>query len=229
MGCCEIQLPSTYTLTTSEKSQCQSILLKKKRYSEPKKTVRFEISFTCFNKLIIPEETKTPWYVPVSETDTSLWTLHKTNEILSLKYTENEKNIYSSLIITLGIAANHETILCLLNNPKYRVIWDTEVKKMELVFGDTNLDANVIMENHSCEKSRLSKRVVRKFNETFYIAHSFYGECCENDCMIIAIYDGDKVVITWVEYPDQATSLDKKFLWGLKLYSEIMIHKNNSF
>lgn len=229
MGCCELQNPTTYALSSNGKSIYQSILLKDKKSSVAKKSVRFEISSNNFKTLAIPEETKSPWYEGIANTDTANWKIYKANENVSLKYYTEANKIHLSLSITLNVIVGHKAIVCLINNPKYRVIWDTEIKKMDLLFGDSNLDASVIIEDHNCQKSELFERKVRKLKGIYYITYSPYEECYKKNCMVVAIYSSEKVIVHWVEdiSKESENLKEKKFVWGSRLFEEIIIHKNN--
>lgn len=229
MGCCEFQVPSTYFLSNSDKSRYQSILLNKKRPSLPKKTVRFEISVMNFKQLLIPEEINAPWYESISNTDTSAWTIFKTNENISLKYSVEHNKLFTSLLMTLDMMISHETIISLLNNPKYRTLWDNDIKKMEVLFGDKNLDASVIIENKFSDKSRLFKRIVRKYNENYYIVLTAFAEANEKNFIVVTINGCDELIINWIEDSECLKEQDQKFYWANKLYDEIIIQKDHSY
>ena len=245
MGCCEFQIPTSYALSSNEKNNYQSILLKrnnrtrklplevnnnnKRNKNKQNKRVRFEISSNNFKTLAIPEESQSTWYEGVANSDTSNWPVYKENQNVCLKYTTEANKLYLCLSIALNVIVGHKEIVCLINNPKYRVIWDTEVKKMDLLFGDCNLDASVIIEDHNCERSQLFKRKVRQCKGNFFIIHSPYEECFKMNCMVVAIYNSDRVIVHWVEDASEESQKlkENKFVWGNRLLEEIIIHKVN--
>ena len=226
MGCCEGHSYSPYLLSPKSAAAYHSILLKEKRPSH-NKHVRFEISYTNFKELSIREELEVPWYVSDLANGYD-WEYYKSSEKLSLHYIKEETKILISSTLSLNSTTGHKSIICLLNNPKYRLIWDNDLRTMEVLFGEANLDATVSLMDKWEDKARLYERNVRKFGSGVYIHYAPFDENLKDNFLIFAIHSPDKLQIYWKEdlTEDYEFDLHKKFIWANKLYDEIQDQKS---
>ena len=226
MGCCEGHSISPYLLSPRSAAAYHSILLKEKKPSKNKK-VRFEISYTNFKELHVKEETFIPSYLS-SLSNIDEWKEIKTTQNISIKYSEESNKMLTSATLTLNTPSGHESIICLVNNPKYRVLWDTDLRRMELLFGDRNLDATVGLLEKWEEKPRLYERNVRKWGQTYYISYTPFDENLKDNFIIFLIHSTDKLQIYWKEEIQTPLDLEieKKFIWCKKFIEEIIEHKS---
>lgn len=226
MGCCEGHSYSPYLLSPKSAAAYNSILLKEKRPSHNKR-VRFEISYTNFKELNIREELDAPWYSS-DLTNGQEWEYYKSSDKLELNYIKVENKILISSTLSLNSTTGHKSIVCLVNNPKYRLIWDSDLRKMEVLFGEANLDATVSLMEKWEVQARLYERNVRKYGTVVYIHYAPFDENLKDNFLIFAIHSPDKLQIYWKEDLTEEYELDleKKFIWANKLYDEIQDQKS---
>lgn len=226
MGCCEGHTLSPYLLSPRSAAAYHSILLKDKKPSHNKK-VRFEISYTNFKELQVKEESIIPPYI-TNLSNVNEWKEFKKTHNVLLMYTEESNKVLTSAELTLNTPSGHEAIICLVNNPKYRILWDTDLCKMELLFGDRNLDATVgLLERHET-KPRLFERNVRKLGQSYYITYLPFEETKKDNLLIFAINSSEKLQIFWKDNKVGNTNseLEKKLVWCKKFIDEIQEHKS---
>lgn len=224
MGCCEVNRTNAYL---SPIQMHHSILLKEKRKTPSPKTVRFEISFTNFKSLIIEEEHSPNWYESILHNDYSSWESHIKSDRLDFSYFLEDSKIFTMLKLKFNFEISHECLICLVNNPKYRVGWDTSLKRIEILIGDNNLDAHVSLLVDSSENSQVYERKVRKLGEIFCLYYLPHKQETLDSYFLLEVNDKRTVKLYFKEnfQGDLTQFLDAKKNWAMRLFAEVMVYQ----
>lgn len=226
MGCCETHDTSSL-LSPYYNSKSSSILLTEKRPSKGNKKVTFDISFTNYRHLDIKEDSleTIPWYYTELQIETSQWQMHNDSKGIKIKYQVVDDKLYANTMIILKSQITYEDIICLINNPKYRMKWDTDMLKMEILFGDANLDSTLSMSKKTYPSAQLFDRVVRKYRDLYIISFVPYEDALKDNYFLIVIFVNCKLEIFYKESAkDLRPSMENKFLWAQRLNDELIAH-----
>ena len=226
MGCCEVHSSANYL---SANTLHPPILLKGKRDSSQSKRVRFEISFTKYKNLTIQQAEAPFWYSSILETDFSIWSKYNNSTFTEIFYCIDQGKLFTVARVGLAFEINHETIICLINNPKYRLAWDLSIRKMEVLFGDCNQDALIEVIEMGSDSPRLYERKVRKFAENiccYYFPHK--DDDLEN-YFLISMKKNNMITVYFKEdaEKDCLPLVNQKLLWTTRLFEEVLIYKKN--
>lgn len=226
MGCCEAQLQS---LSPSQ-SNCRSILLQAPR-RRIKKKVSFNIAPANFKNLVIQEITDTiPWYASLIDCDISEWTVFKLTGVVRCRYLAHGNQLDTRITIILNVILGYEAIVNLINNPKYRLQWDTDITKMEIILGDTNLDATIYFSYSDDCRTQVIERTVRKFKDMYVIVCATLNKSSEEkkNFFTACIYPSNKIEMFFREdITDIFDTLEAKIDWATRLSKEIIANKTN--
>ena len=223
MGCCEVHGAGTYL---SPIQIHHSILLKEKKKSPSPKTVRFEISFTNFKSFDLEVEHSPTWYEPILKDDYLSWEIYLNSDRLDFSYFLEGSKIFTLLKLKFHFEISQECLICLLNNPKYRVSWDTSLNRIEILIGDNNLDAHVSLLGKINNVSQVYERKVRKFGETVCIYYLPHKQEKLDSYFLLEINDKRTVKLYFKEnfQEDLTQFLDSRKNWAMRLFSEVMAY-----
>ena len=226
MGCCEVHSSSNYLATNTLHPP---ILLKGKRNSSQSKRVRFEISFTKYKNLTIQEAETPSWFKSILETDFSTWEKYNNSTFTDIFYSIDKGKLFTVAKVDLAFEINHETIICLINNPKLRLAWDLSIKKMEVLFGDHNQDALIEVIDMESESPKLYERKVRKFEEAFCCFYFPHKDDSLENYFLISITESNVITAYFKEDAelDCLPLVNQKLLWATRLIDEVLIYKKN--
>jgi hypothetical protein len=226
MGCCEVHSSDNYLSVTRLHP---SILMKEKRNSSQSKRVRFEISFNNYKNLTIQEEEPPDWYSSILSTDFSTWEKYSNSTFADLYYIVNDGKLFTAVKVELTFEINHETIICLINNPKYRIAWDLNLRKMEILFGDCSLDAMIEMIEMGNESIKLLERKVRKFGDSVCCFYVPLKDETLDSYFLVSLIEKKTIVCYFKENleEDFLPLVNQKLLWATRLIEEVLIYKKN--
>lgn len=212
MGCCEFRDSNDYkykdtpTLGSSKKQKTI-------------KKVSFDIKPIELFGVSVQETNSFSWEIPEDQSD---WEQYDTNGPLNIKYLE-KNTLQVSITITFPIPVNYETILHLINSPKYRLQWDNQVSKMTIFIGNDLLDGKVSFNYKSAKNTEVYERIVRKYQEYFYIVYLQYNEKAKSSYTLFKFAEVGKVFQCFFDF--QITSKIHDFIEGKKDWAENLINE----
>jgi hypothetical protein len=227
MGCC--QFPNSNSLLSPrDHLSYPSILLPERRPSRSGKTVTFDVSLTYSELNIKEDPSHDDWFETILSQNTENWTLHSVSNSIQLRYTLIENTLLVHATIQINVLIGHETILCLINNPKHRLRWDCEIEKMEVLFGDRVLDATICFHAKNRNKVQLFERTVRKYKDFYMISYLPYDDKKRESYSLIAVCATGKIEVFYREKLDELyKELERLQVWANRLNDEITIYKQN--
>ena len=227
MGCCEAHLQPL----SPGQNHFRSILLHAPR-PRLKKKVSFKLAPANFKNLAIQEIRESiPWYISLLDCDTSDWSAFKLTGAVRSRYVAHGSKLNTRITIILNVILGYEAIVSLINNPKYRLQWDTNITKMEIVLGDANLDATICFSYLDEGKSEIIERTVRKYNEMYMIVCVTLDKNSEDkkNYFVACIYPSNKIEMFFQEdFCDLFDALETKQEWAHRLSKEIIDNKTNA-